>query len=68
MQLSRPGPGEESSGYRQGLGQITKRLVARLPLMPDLTREHGGLRSAQAIRAKAPWSRMTHPAANTKWD
>ena len=40
---------------------------ARLPLMPDLTREHEGLRSAQATRAKAPWSRMTDPATNTKW-
>src|ERR1700738_697963 len=36
--------------------------------MPDPTREHGGLRSAQATRAEAPWSRMTDPAANTKWD
>ena len=30
--------------------------------MPDLTREPGGLRSAQATQAEAPWSRMTDPA------
>ena len=41
---------------------------ARLRLMPDLTREHGGLRSAHATRTEAPWCRMTDPAANTKWD
>jgi hypothetical protein len=38
-------------------------------LMADRAREHGVLPSAQATRAKAPWSCITlNPAIKIKWD